>query len=125
MAFTVQNAADDARLTLNDAQKVRYPDTELLTYANMAYQLLRRFRPDFFVGNYSNGALPTLLGLTDTFPVDDMYRPAIADFLIARAESKDDEHIVQQRAQAFFQLFGLETFGVNGLAMTPPTPAGA
>lgn len=110
MAFTAQSVADVARLPLNDDDKVRYTDAELLTYINSAYLMLRRLRPDLFVGSYTT--LPASLALADNFPGScDVYQPAIADYVTARAESKDDEHVVRERAQAFYQLFGATVKG--------------
>lgn len=107
MAFTVQQVCDLARRPLQDDAKVRYPDLELLDYANSAYLTLRRRRPDMFIGLW--GTLPTTLGLASPFPgVGDEYMPALADYVTARAEFKDDENVVQQRAQAYFQMFAAE-----------------
>ena len=106
MSFTFQNLADRARLPLNDVDKVRYPDSEMLTYGVDAYLLLRRYRPDVFLSTYA--ALPghAALTLVTDFPsLDDMYLPIVADYLTARCEFKDDEHVVAERAQAFYQLF--------------------
>lgn len=103
MAFTVQQVIDRARVPLNDAAKSRYGDPELIVYANDAYYMLRRYRPDFFLGMWSS--LPSSLGSTDSFPsVDDMYLPSIADYVTARAEFKDDEAVIAQRAQAMLAL---------------------
>jgi hypothetical protein len=110
MSYTVQQIVDKARIPLNDADKIRYSDAEMAGYTTDAYLQLRRYRPDFFLGRWTG--LPSTLALTDTFPVaQDEYIPAIADYVAARAEFKDDEAVVQQRAQAFYQLF---TVGVRG-----------
>lgn len=113
MAFTFQQLADRARIPLNDADKVRYPDSELLIYGTDAYLMLRRYRPDVFLETYT--ALPDYSGLVlaTSFPsVGDEYLPIIADYITARAEFKDDEHVVAERAQAFFQLFHAGVRGV-------------
>lgn len=105
MSFTFQQLLNRARVPLNDADKARYPDSELLTYAQDAYLMLRRYRPDMF---HSTWVLPDWSAFTvgTTFPAaPDEYLPAIADYVTARAEFKDDEHVVAERAQAFYQLF--------------------
>jgi hypothetical protein len=110
MAFTFQQVADRARIPLNDSDKVRYPDSELLTHAVDAYLLLRRYRPDLFITSYT--ALPDFntLTLTSPFPgADDHLLPAVADYVTARAEFKDDEHVLKERAQLFYQLFSAGT----------------
>lgn len=105
MAFTFQQLIDRARIPLNDAAKVRYPDSELLGYGVDAFLLLRRYRPDLFLSNWT---LPDWSAYTvgTTFPyAPDEYLPIIADYVSARAEFKDDEHVVAERAQAFYALF--------------------
>jgi hypothetical protein len=102
--FTFQNLVDRARVPLNDSAKVRYTDAELLGYAVDAFLLLRRYRPDLFIGNWTLETWSTLT-LGSTFPrAPDEYLPIIADYVTARAEFKDDEHVVAERAQAFYAL---------------------
>src|ERR1051326_5184161 len=105
MSFTFQQLADRARIPLKDSDKTRYPDSELLGYGVDAYLLLKRYRPDLFLSNWTLTDWSTL-ALGTAFPVaPDEYLPIIADYVSARAEFKDDEHVVAERAQAFFQLF--------------------
>lgn len=111
MSFTFQTLIDRARVPLNDSAKTRYPDAELLNYAVDAFLLLRRYRPDLFLNAWT---LPDWSAYTvnSTFPVaPDEYLPIIADYVSARAEFKDDEHVVAERAQAFYGLF---TAGMRG-----------
>lgn len=104
MARTFQQVCNRARIPLNDADKTRYPDTDLLAYANDAVLLLRQKRPDLFFGSWT---IPTgEYALTDTVPVDDTFFPAICDYVTGRAEFRDDEDAMQQRAASFLQLFG-------------------
>ena len=103
MAFTVQQVIDRARVPLNDAAKTRYSDAEMTVYANDAYYLLRRYRSDLFLGQWTT--LPSTLALDDEFPsVNIMYLPSIADYVTARAEFKDDEAVIAQRAQAMLAM---------------------
>jgi hypothetical protein len=105
VSFTFQVLIDRARVPLNDSAKTRYPDAELLKYAVDAYLLLRRYRSDLFLADYT---LPDWSAFTvdTTFPkAPDEYLPIIADYVTARAEFKDDEHVVAERAQAFYGLF--------------------
>lgn len=106
MAFTFQQVADRARLPLQDSAKDRYPDSELLTYALDAYLLIRRHRPDFLVSAWSTAPAFGTLSLSSNFPlVGDEYLPVVADYVTARAESKDDQSVLEERAKAFFALF--------------------
>lgn len=105
MAFTFQQLIDRARVPLNDADKDRYTDEELLDYAVDAFLMLRRYRPDLFLAGWT---LPdwSAFVVGTSFPnAPDEYMPIIADYVTARAEFKDDEHVVAERAQAFYNLF--------------------
>lgn len=108
MAFTMQELVDKARKPLNDKDKDRFSDADatlfndLLGYANDALLLLRNKRPDLFIGSFS--ALPEKLAIGATFPLPAEYVPPVVDYIVARAESHDDEHVISERAAAFFQL---------------------
>ena len=107
MSFTIQQLVDRARIPLNDSAGDRYTDAELLGYAQDAYLMMRRHRPDILLGNFDAPTSWSALALGTNFPyVDDEYLPVIADYVTARAEFKDDEHVVAQRAQAFLAMFG-------------------
>jgi len=101
----MQQVVDSGRYPLNDADKVRYTDTDLLVFARAALHLLLSKRPDLFFGRFT--ALPSIstLALGDSFPLDDSMEPAVADYITARAESVNDESVVDQRAALFFGLF--------------------
>ena len=89
MAFTLQQLVDRARVPLNDAGKDRYTDTELLGYAQDAYLMIRKHRPDVLVGNFSSPTSWSALTLVSNFPyVEDEYMPVIADYITARQSSK-------------------------------------
>jgi hypothetical protein len=104
MARTFQQVCDRARIPLNDADKTRYPDADLLSYANDAILILRRARPDLFFGGWTIPA--SEYGLGDAIPIEETYFPAVCDYVTGRAEFRDDEDAMQQRAGAFLQLFG-------------------
>lgn len=107
MSFTVQQLVDRARVPLNDADKDRWTDAQLLVYAQDAYLMIQRHRPDIFIGNFSSPTAWSALALGTTFPyVDDVYLPIIADYITARAEFIDDEHAISQRAAQFMTMFG-------------------
>lgn len=103
MAFTLQQVLDRARKPLNDSSKVRYPDADLLEYANDAVRELRRRRPDLFFGQYA--ALPGELTSGQNLPVDDEFVSPVCDYIRARAEFKDDEASMREKAATFFKLF--------------------
>lgn len=104
MAYTMQQVVDMGRIPLNDDAKTRMSDATGLTFAKQALQMLVIKRPDLFFGQYL--AMPDIsaLVLGSNFPVEDRIAPAVADFITAKAETANDESIVEQRATMFFQL---------------------
>lgn len=110
MAFTAQQVCDRARTFLNDADKVRVPDATLLQYVNDAILVLSVNRPDLFLGSYKD--LPKGdLALAGEIPLEDRFIPAVADWVVARAESIEDEYTVDGRAAAFMTLAGISVGG--------------
>lgn len=97
----MQAVLDLARIPLNDAAKARYPDLELLGYANSGIELLASLRPDLRFGQYGVAIGPLAAG--GTFPFPTRYIQSVADYVTYRAETKDDEHINSGRAALFFQ----------------------
>jgi hypothetical protein len=100
---TFQSVIDDARVFLKDADKVRYTDANLLTYANDVVRECKRIRPDFFLGSYSSVLSTFVLG--DTVPVPIEYHQFLKDFIIGRAEMVDDEYANESRAVALLIRF--------------------
>ena len=109
MAVTYQQVCDLGRLPLNDDDKDRYTDAQLLLYAQTGIALLIDKRPDLFFGDYA--ALPDPFDdvIGDNIPIDVRYKQALADYVTAGAETHDDENILAQRAQLFFQLAAGQT----------------
>lgn len=106
----MQQVVDRARIPLNDDKtagsdaQCRTTDAELLGYANDGLLILQLQRPDMFFGQFEG--LPGTKALADPMPIPDMYFPALCDYVTARAETPDDEAVVQARATLFFGLFG-------------------
>jgi len=73
MPFTAQSAIDLARLDLNDAAKVRYPDADLLRALNAFLDSVSLVRPDLFT--IQHAALPTT---PDTVQQDVIDQDALA-----------------------------------------------
>jgi len=100
---TLQSIINDARVLLNDADKNRYADTLLLTYANEALGEAKRIRPDLFIGSFKTAM--TGLALTDNSPLPLEYEAYLKDYIVARSNSQDDEYSIDGRASAFMQRF--------------------
>jgi len=103
MAYTYQSAVDLARKPLNDSAKTRYTDAVLFGYAISYTQKIARERPDLFFSSFA-----TLPGSTavigDTWPLPESFLQVCADYITARAEFHDDEHVNTGRASQAFQL---------------------
>lgn len=112
MAVTTQTAIDLARDTLNDAEKVRWPDAECLKYLKNAVDTLYDMRPDMFhLNDYATVFDSDLLELDtpSNLPIDNRYQRLIADYIIFRCETKDDQSVVTQRAVQSYQFFQHQT----------------
>lgn len=103
----LQSVLDLARIPLNDADKDRYSDADaLLPFLRHGLLAAYRRRPDLFIGQLAVTPSFLTLALVDPFPLPDEYIQVFADWVTARAETVDDEHVNSQRAAAFFALFG-------------------
>ena len=103
---TVGDVIDLARIDINDIATgtivPRYPTSDLLKFANDGIAKAVRLRPDLRFGNYGTGTSTsqdfTDLTTASTFPLDLLYRPAIAAYIVQRNQSGDDSFAVQAKA---------------------------
>lgn len=109
---TIQDVVNLARTTLNDPDKDSYTDEDLRQFAEEGLLILQSRRPDLFYGSLTS--LPSSYQLTDTFPLSAKHIPAVVQYIVARGMTKDDEHVLRERAMLFFQLFGLQVQGQRG-----------
>jgi hypothetical protein len=93
---SISEVAASARLTLNDDDVTRYKDPEVLGYVIDALNTIKNIRPDLFLGNY--GALSTLT-IASNLPINEQFFRPLTDYVIARCELKDDEHVLNARAE--------------------------
>lgn len=105
---TFQQIINDARVVLNDVVEdantiTRYTEAQLLGYARAALVDARRLRPDLFLSNLT-AAFPAY-SATDTVPIPEEYIVALTDYVVHRAEMRDDEFAVDGRAVVMFQKF--------------------
>lgn len=103
---TFQNVIDSARVDLQDADKLRYTDAELLEYANDGAQEGFRYRPDFLLGQFGAAATTYVAGSTVPFPAQ--YQMLLKHYVVARAELRDDEYSQTGRAGALLARFEKE-----------------
>ena len=100
---TMQQVVDAARVPLNDKDKDRVSDTDMLSYANTAIGLAYKLRPDLRYGFYGTDFVPLLIG--GTFPLPDHFMATIADYVGFRCELIDDESATSGRAGGFLEVF--------------------
>ncbi|MFN5350884.1 MAG: hypothetical protein ACK5A0_15355 [Polaromonas sp.] len=100
--MTAQEVIDLARVPLNDTNKDRYKDADLLRFLNAGLSQLKRGRADLFLGTLATGY--TALTLASTLPTPEHVNQSIADYVTARASTIDNED--SERVAAFFTLAG-------------------
>lgn len=100
---TAQTLIDEARNTLQDADKTRFPDTDLLVGLNDGLKLIRAVRPDLWYGTLASPLTAVALG--GTLPLGPEYEPAIKKYVIHYASMRDDEYVMKGRADAFLKQF--------------------
>lgn len=102
MARTVAEVITSAKGTLNDADLTRYTEPEQVGFVVDALQMLRNERPDLFIGRFST-AIGTLT-TASVLPLDDQFFRPVVDYVIARCETKDAEHVLSARADLMAKL---------------------
>lgn len=107
MARTIQALLTEARGYIQDTKTpFRNSDADLVTYLNDSIFEVRRIRPDAFVGMYDT-AVPqfTIADLGSDYPLDGIFFTATAYFIAGSTGLRDDEHVVDSRAQGLLALF--------------------
>lgn len=110
MATTIQNIMDLARLDLNDADKTRNTDANLVKFVNDGIAKAYVIRPDLKYGSY--GTAFADLGTTSSFPLPLEYRSAISNYTVMRCEVSDDPFAIEQRAIQALKLY-LSDLGIG------------
>ncbi len=99
---TCQDVITSARITLNDSVPLtgqpRYSSTYLLQLLNDGLIELYGLRPDLRFGKYKDDV--TSLTISAQFPHDGRERMAVEQYIVARAEFTEDQHVNSNRAQA-------------------------
>jgi hypothetical protein len=106
--YTYGQIIAQARSIMQDqSQPYRYADTELYNGLYEAMSIARVIRPDMFlvVGLDTAPAFLTPASSTLPFPLAWQFTPAFVDFVVFRAESRDDTFTDDSRAQQFLTTF--------------------
>ena len=107
---TFQQLVDSASVILSDPTNTRYTEAQLLEYANEAVAEVRKIRPDLFFGSYTT-ALSTY-SLASTVPIPVEYHAYLKDFIVHRAELRDDEYSVDGRSASMMNRFKMGLLGL-------------
>jgi hypothetical protein len=113
---TFQNVMDDARIILNDQVSElnpipRYTEAQLLSYARSALIEARRVRPDLFLSNLTTSFASYTV--STTIPISDDYLLPMVDYVVHRAELRDDEFAVDGRSATLYQKFKSGLLGIT------------
>ncbi|CAB4143954.1 hypothetical protein UFOVP470_6 [uncultured Caudovirales phage] len=101
----VSDVLAQARELLQDkVSPYRYSDDSLFYAINEAIFEARRLRPDLFVGRLRISIERVGAG-TDAFPLDDMYFSSTVNYVVGRAEMRDDEFANDKRAALLHSAF--------------------
>jgi len=106
---TVGQYLAEARRLLQDeyAPAYRYPDRDLVEALNIGLLEARRLRPDLFLPLFDVPFVDTAgtIDTSTTVTLDPMYRSSLVYYVVGRAQLRDDEPTVDQRAGALMQKF--------------------
>ena len=102
---TLQDVVDLARRPLNDDDKVRWPDAELLAYGVQGLLNSYRKRYELYIGATKPALTMTLLS---AFPLPDEFLQPLAEYVTAKAHGNDDEAVSSGKFQVGLQMFTAE-----------------
>lgn len=101
--MTFDEIISSVRQIINDVDKIRWSDADLLEYSNEFVVESRTLRPDLFLGTYLQ-TIPVYEG-GDDFPLNRRFETLCKDYVIHRAHSREEEYINDNRALAFDSKF--------------------
>lgn len=117
-----QSVVDLVRESLNDDEKIRWTDAECLKYLQDAMDYLYNMRPDMFYTQLTTFDSSTLTldsdgdetfdSVTDGFPLPNRHRRTIADYILMRCQTKDDEAVSEGIPAVTYRFFKEQAFGI-------------
>lgn len=110
-----QYVAEARVLLLDEVAPFRYPDRDLVNALNIGLMEAKRVRPDLFLPSF---VIPYFdetgtIDMSANVAMDPMYRSTLVYFMVGRAQLRDDEPTVDQRAGAFLQKFQGQLLGIT------------
>lgn len=123
---TLDDAMTEIRLIVNDSDIgfTRFSNDIILAKINSALRDVYRYRPDAFIGNFTQGVFSsnamvtyeiTDLGLATPWPVDDrLFFTPVLLYVAGMVELADDEFVDNSRAAQLLSSFRQALIGVGG-----------
>lgn len=112
---TVGEVVVEARALLQDQREpFRYPTAELVSYVTAAVAEAHRIRPDIYLGRAMSPPIYTETALSARVAVPDMYFPQVVNYVVGRAELRDDKFATDGRAMTLITAFGVSLTGGRG-----------
>lgn len=111
---TIQSLVTASRGMLHDTETVRFTDADILEGFNQALALIRRNRPDAYAALYGEETYDfDTSNLTEPFPLDEQFIPAVISMMIAWCELREDQYTAEGRAAALLQRFQVQLMGLG------------
>lgn len=125
---TLDDAVNEIRMLINDNDPdgYRFTQTQVLQKVNTALREVYRYRPDAYVGNFTQGILsanspmtydPTDLGKNPAtaFPLDDrLFFSPVVFYVVGMLDLTDDEFADDNRAMTVLAAFRNQLIGPGG-----------
>ena len=92
----------NVRDILQDVEGVRYKTDSLLRTLNLSILHMRNMAPQHFIGTFSDEPFQAT-SVDDVLRVPNSAIPALTDYVIGRAELRDDEYTTDGRAEALLK----------------------
>lgn len=102
-----QYLEESRRLLQDEVVPYRYPDDDLVDALNIGILEARRLRADLFLPLFEiPWADPSgTINMAAPVTLDPQYRPSLVYYIVGRAQLRDDEPTVDQRASALMSKF--------------------
>lgn len=125
---TIDDAVNEIRMLINDNDPdgYRFTQTQVLQKLNTALREVYRYRPDAYVGNFTQGILsvnsPVTYVLADLglnpatpFPLDDrLFFSPVVFYVVGLLDLTDDEFADDNRAMTVINAFRNQLIGPGG-----------
>ena len=102
---TVGDIITEARVLLQDVDGERYTDTQMVQALNEGLLETRRLRPDMYRDRLSTVPQYTTADFATLIVYEQMYTPALVNFVTGRIQMQDDEANSDGRAVVFINTF--------------------